>query len=353
MAQSSKAADAEPLIKLIETLSNAYGVSGEETEVRRIIMEKIKHYVDECTVDKMGNLICRKAGGGMTIFLTAHMDEIGLMVSRINDQGYIFFTAVGGIEPITLISQRSFVQTKKGKLYGVITCEELHNGKSIARQLRLEDLYLDTGLSRKELQEAGVKVGDIIIPVVDFVNLGNNKIISGKALDDRLGCAALIEIARRMKNAGDKNDLNIFYIFTVQEENGLVGARISLKNIEPVWGLAVDTTICNDSGKEKILGNGPMITIKDSELIANRCLVEDIQAVAEKKKIPYQLEAGDTGTTDAFALSLSKGGIPVGVIVVPLRNIHSTISVAHLDDIENAIKLVEALLYNPPTTCVR
>jgi len=314
------------------------GASGDETVVREYISEKIKPHVDEVHVDHSGNLVAHHKGKGQKVMLAAHMDEIGLMVEEITEDGYIKFSTVGGISGETLLSQQVHIKGNKGIVHGVISYELLHTDAETEEFPEIKEMYVDVGAkSRKEVEDAGICVGNYIIPRRAFATLINKDIISGKALDDRVGCAMLIELAKRLK----KSKKDIYFVFTVQEEVGLYGAKAAMYEITPDWGIAVDATNSEDFNSDKKgIGRGPCITVKDSELIANKELVEQFVRVAKRHKIPYQLEVTELGSTDALAMAISKGGIPATAISFPVRNIHSTISIANMKDVRNGIKLI-------------
>lgn len=337
---------------LLRRLIDALGPSGYEQEIRVIITKELRKYVDEVRTDKFGNLIARKKGKGAKVMLAAHMDEIGLMINKIESNGFIRFSTIGGIEPITLIGQKVTIIKKKTKnlCNGIISMPELHEGFSVKRIPDIKDLYVDTGLNKKELAKLGVEIGDYIVPMEKSVTLGNKKIICGKALDDRIGCYILIEVAKMLR----KSKADIYYTFTVQEEVGLYGAKVSVYQIDPDWGIAVDATNSQDSTIQEgcVIGSGPYITVKDAEMLSNIGLIDWLKDIAKKKKIPVQLEVSDVGTTDATSIMLSRRGVPSTVISIPIRNLHSTIGVVHLDDINNAIKLLYELLKNPPDSAL-
>lgn len=341
-------------LPLLKELIEAHGPSGNELAVRAIIEREIRPYVDNMFVDKLGNLIAHKKGKGKKVMLAAHMDEIGLMVKEINEEGHIKFATIGGIEPITLIGQTVRIYTRDNKLgcHGVITFPELHEDYEIKEMPELKDLYIDTGLDSKQLAKKKVEIGSYVIARHHFKTLGNEEIISGKALDDRVGCYILIEVARKLKKA--KPD--IFYVFTVQEEIGLYGAEVSTYQLEPDWGLAIDTINAEDSGEfvsEGVkIGKGPTILLKDAEIITNKCLDDWIRRLAKAKHIPVQLKVEEIGTTDATKILVSKESIPATTIAVPVRNIHSTVGVSHMKDVVNTIKLVIEILKKPPRECI-
>lgn len=315
------------------------GVSGDEWEVRSIISKEIKKYVQDVRMDKFGNLIAHKKGKKPSVLLAAHMDEVGLMVKRIDKVGRIYMSAVGGIEPYSLIGERVNIQSKSGEIRGIITMFDMQDGYAVEELPEMNDLYVDTGLKREELDNRGVVPGTYLSFDTAGGTLGKKEIIFGKALDDRVGCYQLIELARRLK----KVNRDIFFVFTVQEEVGMYGARTSSESINPDVGIIMETTTANDSFEEptKSLGKGPCISVKDAEMISNSKMNEILMNIAKKHKIPYQLEVSNFGTTDGLAISLSNGGVPTSVIGVPVRNIHTSVSVAHMHDIENGIKLAE------------
>ncbi|MBD3259234.1 M28 family peptidase [Candidatus Woesearchaeota archaeon] len=338
-------------MELLRKLSDTLGPSGAEQKVRDLIKKEIKKYVDEIRTDKFGNLIAHKKGKGARVMLTAHMDEIGLMCSDIEDDGKIRISAVGGIDPVTLVGQQVFLLLDDGKtINGVVSFLEIHEGLDVLELPIEDDLYVDTGLDKKALNKLGVKIGTYVVPRHTFITLGNKNTISGKAFDDRIGCYALVELAKRLKNTAKED---VYYVFTVQEEVGLYGSETAVYDIDPDWGIAVDNTVATDSGEPKkiCLGGGPCITIKDAEMISNRCLNEHIMSIAKKNKICVQTEVVEAGTTDATKIMMSRGGVPSSVVGIPLRNIHSTISVANMKDVNNLILLLEKLMKNPPKIC--
>ena len=337
---------------LLHKLITAYGVSGNEEEVRDIIRQAIKPYVDEVFIDRMGNLIGIKKGDKPRIMLAAHMDEVGLMVKRIGEKGFIYCTYIGDVDTLTIVALTAHIKTAKAKLHGVITTAEISAGKLNKEVPKKEEVIIDTGLSRKSLEELGVEIGTYVALENFSCCFGNEDLIFGKALDDRTGCYVLIEMAKRLKKI--KNKAEIYYVFTVQEEIGLRGAKASAFNLHPDWGVVVDTTYANDSFAEpsRFLDKGPCITIKDGEFISNKCINGWLRDAAKKRKIPYQLEAVEEGSTDAATIQTTAGGIPSSVLCIPIRNIHTSIGVASLKDIEATILILEELLKKPPLVCL-
>ena len=339
-------------MELLKRLINEIGPSGDEAKVRNIISKTIKPWVNEIYTDSMGNLICHKKGKGEKIMLAAHMDEVALMVKQIQNNGLLKFSPIGGIAAITLIGQTVYVLKKDNQIAceGIISFPRIHEGAAVYDLPSMDELYVDTGLSKKDVQKLGINVGSYIVPSQQFTTLGNKKIISGKALDDRIGCYILIELAKRIK----KINHDVYYVFTVQEEIGLYGAKTSVYNIHPHWGIAIDVTEARDAEirAECVLGSGPFLTMMDKEMIANKCLNDWIENIAKKEKIPLQLDVSEHGTTDATSIMLSRGGIPSTTLSVAVRNIHSTVGMSHFDDIKNAIELLYRLLKKPPKICL-
>lgn len=332
---------------LLEELLNAFGVSGSEENVRKIILREIKKYFDKIYVDKLGNLIAYKKGKRPKVMLASHMDEIGLIVKNVDPFGRIYFSTIGGIEPLSLLGQRVSVDTTKGLVYGVITFNDLSNAFEISNpQMKLSDLFIDTGLTQKDLVRIGVRTGDYIFFKRKTINLGSKNILSSKALDDRVGCYILIQLAKKLKSI--KNET--YFVFTVQEEMGLYGAKTSAYSIDPDWAIAVDVTNADDFAPDSTIrmSHGPCLTIKDAEMLSNRNIDNWIRDLSKKHKIPLQLDVSDFGTTDALNISVTKEGVPSTSINVPVRNLHTTIGMVDRSDIEKTIRLLELLLKNPP-----
>ncbi len=336
---------------ILERLSNAHGVSGYEGNVRQIIEEEIRPYIDEIKTDKMGNLIATKLGGKPTVMLAAHMDEIGLMVKYVDDKGFVHFTKIGGWFDQTLLNQRMVLHTEFGTVYGVIGSKPPHamNDEDKKKPILAEDMFIDVGATSKEdAEKLGVKAGTPITSDMEFKLLGND-MVTGKAFDNRAGCVMLIEALRQMKGV----KATVHAVFTVQEEVGLKGAKTSAFGLNPDVALATDVTITGDHpGIEKKhsameIGKGPSITISDAEgrgIIVPEPVLKWLKEAAESSNVPYQLEVGVGGTTDASAIHLSREGIPTGVISTPSRYIHTPVSVLSMTDLENAAKLVARAL---------
>ena len=334
-------------MELLKKLINAAGVSGSEAEIRELIKKQIRPYVNSVKVDNMGNIIAYKKGKGPKVMLAAHMDEVGLMVKTILGDGRILVSEIGGIEPTIYIGQVAFIQLGKKKIYGAVTTKEVSDDHEMTQLPHVLDLEFDTGLTKKELKQLNVSPGDPIVIEQNALNLGKKEVICGKALDDRIGCYILLEVAKNLK----KSKRNIYYVFTVQEELGLFGAKTSSYQVDPDWAIAVDVVNANDAGSghyvTKSLGSGPVLTMKDAEMISNRCIDDWIKETAKKNKIPLQLEVSNLGTTDAARISLDKEGVPSTVLGVAVRNLHTNMGIAHMCDIKWAVTIISQLLKDP------
>lgn len=337
------------MFELLKSLCDAHGISGYEDEVREIVKRELEDYVDEIKVDKLGNLICIKNGSEFKEMVCAHMDEIGFMVKSIDEKGFIRFAPIGGWFSQIALGQRVILHGTKGKVYGVIGCKPPHVMKDEERKKAVEfrDMFIDVGAeSREEVKEMGIEIGTPITMDRELVRMG--KRVTGKALDDRVGLAVMIEALKRCKS-----DATIYAVATVQEEVGLKGARVSAFALEPDVALALDVCVATDFPSAESthmdikLGKGPVITIVDASgrgLIATRNVVKWLRETAEKYNIPYQLEVAEGGTTDATAIQLTKEGIPSGVVSIPARYIHSPVEVVDIRDVENAVNLVAKAL---------
>lgn len=318
----------------IKRLVEAYGPPGNESAIREIIINEIKNTVNEIKVDVLGNVIAYKKGDGTgkSIMFAAHMDEIGLMVTHIDKDGFLRFTTMGGVKVHNLVGER--VQFANGT-EGIISNETLKSWKEI----EIKHLFIDIGCDSKEQALQKVAVGDSCGIQRSFMDLDQR--IVAKSLDDRIGCAILIEMIKNLKDIKLKNDL--FFTFTVQEEVGLRGARTAAYGIHPDLGIAIDVTIAGDTPEppkvDLYLGKGPAIKIKDVSMITNPIVKKLMIDTANKYNIPYQLEVLPYGGTDAGAIHLTKDGILAGCISIPCRYVHSPSEMVDLHDVNYAVQL--------------
>jgi endoglucanase len=334
----------------LEKLSNACGVAGREEEVRSLMIKLMKPYADEVIVDKLENVISVKKGKKKApkVMLAAHMDEIGLMVKTVNKEGFLQFTKMGGIDDRILIAQKVIVYTSKGPLHGIVGSKPPHIQKEEERKkiMTYDELFIDIGAESKEdAAKMGVKVGDPVGFDAKYVKVGRETVM-GKAFDDRIGCAVMVETLRLL----EKTDCTVYAVGTVQEEVGLRGAATAAFGVDPDVGIALDVTVAGDvPGVREIdttvkIGKGPALTVSDSGLIAHPKVLRLLLDVAEENKIAYQLETGMLGSTDAARISLTRQGVPSGTVSVPTRYIHSPMGMLSLKDAEDAAKLTAAAI---------
>ncbi|MCR4408043.1 MAG: M42 family metallopeptidase [Anaerolineae bacterium] len=338
---------------ILQQLSEAFGVSGYEDAVRQIIFDAIRNDVDEYRVDSIGNLITLKRGTGeapFKVMVTAHMDEIGLMITHIEDNGQLRFAPVGGIDDRILLSKTVCIGDKK--IPGIIGVKPIHlqDDKEQEQVIKGDKLTIDIGATSKAEAEQLVKVGDYVAFTTSFADLGPT--VKGKAFDDRAGCAVLIEIIK----AGPY-PFDLYGVFTVQEEVGLRGAQVAAYAIEPDVAFVLEGTICDDMPKKKDvsptteLGRGPAITIMDRTFIADRRLVKLLVDTATELGIPYQFKQPLMGGTDAGAIHTTRTGVPSVTVAVPSRYIHSPVCLLSKSDFENTARLMqEALRRLTPAT---
>jgi len=324
------------MFDLIKKLTGAVGVSGNEEEIRELIIQEIKDYVDEIRVDALGNLIAVKKGKDKKIMVAAHMDEIGLMVTHIDEKGFLRFSTVGGVSRFDSIGQR--VRFKNGTVGAVYYEDKLEDMKD----LRFSKMYIDIGASNREEAEKSVKIGDTACFAGEAVKQGD--MVISKALDDRSGCAVVVKAIKDLP----QTDNEIYFVFTVQEELGLRGAGTAAYSIKPDMAIAVDVTMTGDTPESHAMevkcGRGPAIKIKDRSVICHPQVRKLLEEAAEKNGIPYQLEILEAGGSDPGSIHITAGGIPSGAISIPCRYVHSPVETASLKDIENAARLlIEAI----------
>jgi len=342
------------LVDVLEKLSNANGVTGREDEVRDLMKNYLKPYVDEVREDRLGNLIAFKKGNkdAPTVMLAAHMDEVGLMIKNIKKKGFLQFTKIGGIDDRILLAQKVIVHTDKGSLTGVTGSKPVHIQTEAEKKkvIEADRLFIDVGArDKEEAEKMGVQVGDVVSFDTKFVRISEN-VVLGKAFDDRVGCAMMVETLRRLQ----KVDCNVYAVGTIQEEVGLRGATIAAFQVAPDVGIVLESTVTGDTpGVEEgeapaKMGEGPVLTVADAGLIAHPKVLRLLIDSAKEHKIPYQLETGIRGATDAASIALSREGVPSGVISVPARYIHSPAAILNLDDVEKAVKLAVAAIEKVP-----
>jgi len=332
------------LKKLIESPS----VSGSERNVRDLIAKEIKKHVDGIKIDKIGNLIAKKGSGSPKIMINAHMDEIGLMVKHIDDNGFIRFETIGGWDRKILQAQKFKIHGSKGIVIGVVGSKAIHlqEKEEEKKATKVKDMFMDIGAgNKKEVEKMGVNVGDFITQHGELNKLGGS-MITGYGFDDRVGCLELIEIVRNL----EKFRGTLYAVGTVKEEIGLVGIRGSTFGINPDVVISLDTTISGDTPDLKpyeaitAMGKGPVLLIKDAISRVQDEMKKWVQDVAKRNKIPLQYDILSGGATDASITPTIREGIPSLSILVPSRYTHTPVEVVDVKDVKNAVKLVTELV---------
>ena len=333
------------MAELLKRLTEARGVSGNEGEVREIILELAPQYGADVSVDRMGNVIASKPGkkGGKKVMVAAHMDEVGFIISYLSDNGMLKFKPIGGIDQRILLSKR--VKIGKDGIPGVIGVKAIHLQEPDERNqvIKQKQMFIDIGARSKEEAQKVVQLGDYASFDSSFFQLGDNK-VKAKALDDRVGCAVLLELLK------ETYDFDLVACFMVQEEVGLRGAKVAAWHIQPDLAVVVEGTTCADipDVPEHMMttrmGMGPAISFMDNSSIANPELFQRMVETAETNGIPYQIKENIAGGNDAGSIQASHGGVPTVVVSVPCRYIHSPSSMMDLEDYSNTIRLMEKFL---------
>ncbi len=328
---------------MLKELCNAGGVSGNEKEIRDIIINAIKPYCDSIKIDKLGNIIALKKGNKKsgTIMIAAHMDEVGFMIKSIEESGSLKFAPAGGIDPRVMIGKRLLVG--KDKIPGILAYKPIHVQRDDYKNIpKVSDLNIDIGAKDKKDAEKYASAGDYAIFDTEFEKTGN--LLKGKAFDDRFGCYALIELLKK------KHDSSIYAVFTVQEEVGLRGASAAAYGIMPDYALIFEGTSAAEFPEKKDLadfpkmGEGVVITISDRSMFSDRWLLESAQNVAKKNKVKFQFKQPMIGGTDAGVIHTTGKGCRSLVFAVPCRYIHSPVGYADMRDLKSMIKLGELMI---------
>lgn len=325
----------EIMLETVKALSEATGPSSREEGVRQVIQGMVEPYADDLQVDSMGNLLVRKQGPGKKVMVAAHMDELGLIVTYIHREGFLRFASVGSISPQVLLGQRVVFP---GGVEGTVGCEKLEDPK----KLEISKMYLDIGAGSREEAGGQVRIGDIAVFRSSFA-LGGNCWL-GKALDDRVGCGVLVQALREL----DKPQNDIYFVFTVQEELGLRGARASAFRVQPDYGLAVDVTPTGDTPEPEkrpvSLGRGPAIKVKDTLIISHPSVVKFMVEAAQREQVPFQYEVLERAGTDSGAIQLVRKGVPSGTLSIPCRHVHTPSEMVDYRDVLHGVRLLKGIL---------
>lgn len=329
---------------LLKELTNLPGVSGNEGKVREFIISQISSYCDEIKIDSIGNIIALKRGiGDKKVMLAAHMDEVGFIISEITEKGFLKFKKVGGTDTRTILAKR--LKIGESGVLGVIGMKAVHLQKKSERDSvpEVRDLFIDIGAKDKESAEKLVKPGDYAVFETEYEKLGEDT-VKAKAIDDRAGCAVLIELIKRPQK------YDTYFCFTTQEEVGLRGARLAAYRIKPDIALVVEATSCSDvhgfKDYERVtkMGAGAAITFMDRTTIVNDSFRKKLFEMAKEAKIPVQYKCSTSGGNDAGRIHLVEEGIKTAILSLPCRYLHSAASVASLADLEAIKNLAELFL---------
>jgi len=339
----------EQRLEFLKRLVGAPSPSGFEQPVQQIIREKIKEYTDEVKTDVHGNVVgVRNPKGKPRVMLTGHCDEIGLMVKYIDENGFIFFSLIGGIDAHIIPGQKVYIHTKRGPIPGVVGKKPIHVMEQEERKkvVKIHEQWIDIGVKDKKEAQGLVSVGDPITFSAGLERL-QGKLVASRGFDDKMASFLMCEVLR---NLADKSfEAGVFAVSTVQEEIGLRGATTATYGINPQIGIAIDVGVATDfPGMDKkregeiSLGKG-VILYKGANI--NPYVGELLVQTAEEEKIPYQLSGESRATpTDANVIQLSRAGVAAGLVSVPARYLHTPVEVLSLEDLENAIKLLAAFI---------
>jgi putative aminopeptidase FrvX len=335
--------------ELLHRLLIAAGPSGREADPAKVWREGCAAFSDEVRADHVGSSVARVPGtaGGPTLAVIGHIDEIGIHVSHIDDEGYLRFGEVGGWDPVVLVGQRVRIATRAGAVIGVIGRKPIHLIKSEERDKApaIKDMHIDIGAKDSDEARGRVRIGDVAVIDVEPIELSDDRLVS-RALDNRIGCFVAAEAARLVAEAGGAPG-DVVALAVVQEETSFAGARTSAFAVDPDLAIVVDVTFATDQPGIELgpmtkhpLGSGPVIA---RGTVLHPRVTELLYETAEADEIPYTLESlGRMTGTDADAVHASRTGVPTAVVSVPIRYMHSPVELVSLGDIELAAKLIAA-----------
>jgi putative aminopeptidase FrvX len=349
-------------LTMLKDLTDAKGIPGNEREPRDVMKRYIEPFADEVTTDGLGSLIAKKVGdaNGPKIMVAGHLDEVGFMLTQIDDKGFLRFQTVGGWWSQVMLAQRVTIVTRFGDVTGIIGSKPPHILSPEARKkpVEIKDMFIDIGASsREEAMEFGVRPGDQIVPYFEFTVMNNEKMLLAKAWDNRIGCAIAIDVLKNLK--GKKHPNIVYGVGTVQEEVGLRGAKTAAQFIQPDIGFGVDVGIAGDtpgiSEKEALskMGKGPQVILYDASMVSHKGLRDFVTDTADELGIPYQFESIAGGGTDSGAIHMTANGVPALAITIATRYIHSHAAMLHRDDYEYAVKLITEVIKRLDTDKVK
>jgi endoglucanase len=331
---------------ILRAVTSAFGVSGFEDEVGKVIADMVRPLVDEVRSDVLGNLIATRRADGPTLMLDAHMDELGFVVSHIEKEGFLRFTQIGGWDHRIVPSHAVVIRTREGaSVKGVVGTIPPHLTKQEERERppKLEDMFVDVGAtSAEQVAKLGVRLGDPMTVAYPFEELNANTVMA-KALDDRVGCAVIIRVLQELR--GEKLGVSLACVFSSFEEEGLRGAKTAAYALDPRIALCFEGTIGADvpgipaHKQPAALGRGPAVSLGDNSIVVSRRMLEALEAAAARAGVPFQYKKPKYGSTDAGVIHQSRRGVLAGVLSVPCRYIHAPYGICRLDDFENTVKM--------------
>ena len=340
---------ADPTVQLLQQLSDAHGPSGFEEPVRKIMVERMKPLSDRLSFDGLGSVIAEQGTAGPRIMIDAHMDELGGVVRRVTPEGWLTMQMLGGWLDAALFDQRWIILGSKGPVHAITGIRDIHivppeeRTKAYPREM----VFLDVGAKdAAEVAAMGIAPGDPVAPDAPFAVMNGTQNYLGKAWDDRIGCAVLIEAMARI----GRHPNHLYWVATVQEEIGLRGAHTSSDIVKPEVGIAIEGGVTKDAPgnhpeeAQELLGHGPAMFLYDSSALPNRKLVQLVRDVAREKNIPLQTDLVQGYGDDSAEMQKANGGAPTLNIVVPVRFTHSHNGIVNRQDFDRTVELLVALL---------
>lgn len=341
-------------VKLLKSLTDVDGIAGQEMAVKALMNDYLTPVSDEIIEDNLGGIFGKKSAtnGDKTLMVAGHLDEVGFIVTKIDNNGFLKFTPIGGWWNQVMLSQKVTITTDEGKkIRGIIGSKPPHvlSPEERKKTIDMKEMFIDIGVkSKKEAEQFGIEIGNMVTPYSEFETLANQKYLTAKAFDNRYGCALAIDVLQNLKN--EAIDINLMAGANVQEEVGLRGAKVAANKIKPDLAIAIDVAIAYDtpgmSGQvsDTAIGNGPVVIIMDASNIGHVGFTKHIKDVAKKHNITVQLDTTAGGGTDAGSIHVANEGTPTVSIGVALRYMHSNVSVLHTDDYKNSVALVTEIV---------
>lgn len=341
-------------VKLLKSLTDVDGIAGHEMAVKELMNDYLTPVSDEIIEDNLGGIFGKKSAtnGDKTLMVAGHLDEVGFIVTKIDNNGFLKFTPIGGWWNQVMLSQKVTITTDEGKkIRGIIGSKPPHvlSPEERKKTIDMKEMFIDIGVkSKKEAEQFGIEIGNMVTPYSEFETLANQKYLTAKAFDNRYGCALAIDVLQNLKN--EAIDINLMAGANVQEEVGLRGAKVAANKIKPDLAIAIDVAIAYDtpgmSGQvsDTAIGNGPVVIIMDASNIGHVGFTKHIKDVAKKHNITVQLDTTAGGGTDAGSIHVANEGTPTVSIGVALRYMHSNVSVLHTDDYKNSVALVTEIV---------